>query len=147
MRLRPQRCLNDGDAFTLVEILVVLLIIGILAAVAIPAFVQQQSKATDASAKAQARTAETATETYAIDHNGEYKGVEAKALQAIEPSLNEKTVAKLVKAEAPAGGGYIVASESVPTKNVFSIERTKAGEFKRTCTTVGTGGCPTSGEW
>jgi type IV pilus assembly protein PilA len=147
LRLRLQRCLNDKAAFTLVEILVVLLIIGILAAVAIPTFVQQQSKATDASAKAQARTAETAAETYATDHNGEYKGVSVAELQALEPTLKETTAAKLLKAEAPVGGGYVVGSEAVVTKNVFSIERTKAGEFKRTCTTVGTGGCPNSGEW
>ncbi|MFI5008679.1 MAG: type II secretion system protein, partial [Solirubrobacterales bacterium] len=69
-RLR-QRSKDEGG-FTLIELLVVILIIGILAAIAIPAFLNQKSKATDASAKTQVRTAETAMETYSTDHSGEY---------------------------------------------------------------------------
>jgi hypothetical protein len=69
-----------------------------------------------------------------------------KALQEIEPTLNETKSAKLLKAEEKEGG-YVVESESVPTKNVFLLERTKTGTIVRTCTTKGTGGCPPSGEW
>jgi type IV pilus assembly protein PilA len=147
LRLRLQRHLNDGAGFTLIEILVVLLIIGILAAIAIPTFVLQQKKANDAAAKVQARTAETAAETYATDHSGGYKGVSVAELQALEPTLKETTAAKLIKVEAPVGGGYIVESESVPTKHTFTIERTAGGEFVRTCTTEKTGACPAGGKW
>jgi type IV pilus assembly protein PilA len=144
-RLR-QRSKDEGG-FTLIELLVVILIIGILAAIAIPSFLNQKSKANDASAKVQARTAETAAETYSTDHNGEYTGMTVGELQKIEPTLNEVTAAKLLKAEPGAKGGYTVESESVPTKNKFTIVRTETGAITRTCTTKSTGACPSTGEW
>src|ERR1700757_4887809 len=78
---------EDEKGFTLIELLVVILIIGILAAIAIPSFLNQKSKATDASAKELARTAQTASETYATDHNGSYTGLTQAALQTIEPTI------------------------------------------------------------
>jgi type IV pilus assembly protein PilA len=141
------RRLRSERGFTLIELLVVILIIGILAGIAIPLFLSQKGKATDAAAKVLARTAQTAAETYAIDHEGKYEGVTIAELQAVDPTLREPAPASLIAVEPGAEGGYVIETKSTPTSNVFKIERTKAGEVVRTCTTAGKGGCPQSGIW
>ncbi len=80
----------DGqEGFTLIELFVVILIIGILAAVAIPAFLNQKGKAQDANVKTDVTTAQTAEETYSTNNGaGCYTPTSsAPPLTAIEPTL------------------------------------------------------------
>ena len=104
LKLR-QRMASEESGFTLVELLVVMLIIGLLAAIAIPSFFNQRDKAYDANAKEQARTAETAMETYATDNGGVYTGVTTAKLVQIENSLTNavSTTKPYLSAAAAAG--------------------------------------------
>ena len=77
---------QDEKGFTLIELLVVILIIGILAAIALPAFLGQRARAQDTEAKSAVRQAQTAMETYYTD-NQTYVGADAGALKDIEASL------------------------------------------------------------
>jgi type IV pilus assembly protein PilA len=67
MPRRPQ-------GFTLIELLIVVVIIGILAAIAIPKFSNTKEKAYIASMKTDLRNLATAQETYFADNNSVYAG-------------------------------------------------------------------------
>jgi type IV pilus assembly protein PilA len=157
LKLR-QRMASEESGFTLVELLVVMLIIGLLAAIAIPAFFNQREKAYDANAKEQARTAETAMETYATDNGGVYTGVNTGALTAIEQSLSDAvstsrpylTAAASAGAGANAGKGWTLTVTSPKTSNTFTISRDAAtSQLTFTCGPApgGKAGCPTSQVW
>ena len=64
-----------------------MLILGILAAIALPAFFNQKEKAGDAKAKENVHSAQVAIETCATDNNGSYASCDKAALEAIEPTL------------------------------------------------------------
>lgn len=85
--LRRRR--EDEEGFTLIELMVVVLIIAILVAIAIPTFLGARTKAQDRAVQSDIRNAMTAEKSHYVDAQ---KYTEASAtLEAIEPSLSYVT--------------------------------------------------------
>jgi type IV pilus assembly protein PilA len=135
--------LREESGFTLIELLTVILIIGVLAAIAIPAFLSQKSKAYDSSAKTLAQTAQTAMETYATESGEEYKGGTAAKLKEIEPSINtlNSNEAKLLETKITGSNEYEIKVEAANTHDKYIITREASGALKHTCSST-VNGCP-----
>lgn len=68
---------SDEKGFTLIELLVVIIIIAILAAIAIPVFLNQRQKGYAAQVQSALKNAATAVEAYATENGGDYSGLES----------------------------------------------------------------------
>jgi type IV pilus assembly protein PilA len=136
---------QEGQAgFSLIELLVVILIIGILAAIALPAFLGQRSKGQDSSAKSAARNLVTSIESYYAT-NKTYVGA------ASDNDVSKSGVLGTGSGEASIStattSAYTIVGHSA-SGNEFTITKTgTGGSVSRTCSTTGNGACPESGNW
>jgi len=133
------RRLTNSSGFTLVELLVVILIIGILAAVGLGTFLHQRAKGEDAQAKVFAATAEKALVVWQSDH-GTYDGAAPADLIRIEGSL------ELARGLAVSGDDHsfkvsVDSPAGAQGGGTYTIERADDGTMTRTCTHPGKGSC------
>ena len=112
---------RNKKGFTLIELLIVVVIIGILAAIAIPKFANTKEKAYVASMKADLRNLATYEESFAADSAGVYFSGSASgttSLQGFLPSQNVTVTAAVVA--GPPATWTASASHSLTTKTCTS---------------------------
>ncbi|MGZ6535033.1 MAG: type II secretion system protein [Actinomycetota bacterium] len=142
---------RDEEGFTLIELMVVVLIIAILIAIAIPTFLGARQRAQDKQAQSNIRNALTTEKTYYVD-NQAYTATSAD-LTAIEASLDfTKTDASvrgvlptLVTVGSDTAGGVCLESDSKSGSKFFLVDvtsGTKAGTWYGINNGTKTASCP-----
>ena len=101
---------KNQKGFTLIELMIVVVIIGILAAIAIPNFIAMQSRAKEGSTKANMHTFQLAAEDYGVQHDGVY-------------ATSVDSIAKLL----PSGGANFKNPFTGQTANSYEL----AGAWSR----------------
>jgi type IV pilus assembly protein PilA len=140
--------LRAEEGFSLLELVVVVLVLGVLAAIALPAFLSQQDKGKDASAKSDARNLATAVESCQHGKDSYADCDTAAELASEAQGYSWGSGAGQVSVASATSDSFSIEAvsegKSGGTSNRFTLSRAPNGTISRTCT--GDGGCD-DGSW
>ena len=134
---------RSQDGFSLVELLVVILLITILAAIGLTVLTGQRAKAHDAEAKQHATNVALALESCHVDE-GDFRDCD-DAAQLAQTGMRIGTGRGEVEVASASSREYLVVSHS-RTGSQFTVERTSDGRV-RSCDPPGEGGCREGSSW
>jgi type IV pilus assembly protein PilA len=150
MRNIRQR-IHPENGFTLIELMAVILIMGILTAIALPNFLGQKEKGEDVAAKSDARTIVVSVESC---HAETQSYAKCDTLEELHAADTNPAVPLTDEVERRPGAVSITATDDSYTivgyshsGNHFEIGKAVGGEVARACTTGGTGGCKPGDLW
>lgn len=138
------RVRREEGGFTLVELLVVMLILGVLAAIAIPAFFSQADKAKNTDAQQIANNARKAVAVRLVENNN-IDTISSAELISLEPTLNSADDFYVLPSNA-GYGGFVVAVGS-ETGTYFGYIFDSARKTTRVCLPAGGSGCSSTSSW